>query len=433
MDRELLFARAEDYREELVALRRDFHKYAESGWAEYRTTAKIIQHLRAHGLEPKFGPGVLNLDHAWAYPGEDTVRGHMARAVEQGADPVLVEQMQGGTGAVAVIETGRPGPTIALRVDIDCNDLEECKDPDHRPVREGFASVNPNMMHACGHDGHAAIGLVTAALLQEYKDQLRGTIKVIFQPAEEGDRGALAMVHAGVLDDVDVVLGAHIFHSDEGNGLGGTQTGLYATTKFDVEIRGQASHAGAAPQDGRSAISAACLAVVGMQGFLQDGRGCGRLNVGTIQGGTGRNVTPDRCFMRLETRGSTTEVEQRIYNSAQNTIAGACQAFGCTYTNRIMGICPTGDGDLDLAEVLVRGAEDIPDFLHRRANAVQTGGTDDFSCMIEKVRGQGGKACYMALFTTLASGGHTVRYDFDESILTAGVKAFLSAVDVLTR
>ncbi len=433
MDLNTMFAKADAYQEELIALRRDFHRYAESGWTEFRTTAKIVSFLRSHGLKPKFGPGILNMDYAWAYPDAAYREAEMRRAVRQGADPGLVAQMAGCPGAVAIIETGRPGPTVALRVDIDCNDLQESDAPGHRPRREGFASVNPNRMHACGHDGHTAIGLVTAALLHEHRDELCGTVKLIFQPAEEGDRGALAMVKTGLLDDVDAVLGAHIYSSEEGNGMAGTQTGLYATTKFDIEIRGQSSHAGFAPQEGSNAINAACLAVVGMQSFLQDGRGCGRLNIGTIQGGTGRNVTPDRCFLRLETRGSNTQVEQRLYQSALNTIAGACQAFGCSYTSRIVGLCPTGSGDPDLAEILADAASALPDFRYTRPEAVQTGGTDDFSCMMEAVRAHGGKACYMALFTPLASGHHTALFDFDESILKAGVKAFLSAVDALMK
>lgn len=433
MNLNTLFAQADAYQKELVALRRDFHRYAESGWSEFRTTAKIIEFLRSHGLDPKFGPEILDLEYAWAYPEKKILKEHMDRAVAQGADPELVTQMNGCPGAVSVIKTGRPGPVIALRVDIDSNDMEEARTQAHRPFRDGFDSVNPNMMHACGHDGHTAIGLVTAALLHEHRDELCGTIKVIFQPAEEGDRGALAMVKTGLLDDVDVVLGAHIYNSEAGNGMAGTQTGLYATTKFDVEIKGLSSHAGFAPQDGKNAINAACLAVVGMQSFLQDGRGCSRLNVGTIQGGTGRNVTPDTCRLRMETRGSNTDVEQRLYQSAQNTIAGACQAYGCTYTNRVMGICPTGDGDLDLAEKLAEAAKAVPDFRYTQTEAVQTGGTDDFSCMIEAVRAHGGKACYMALFTPLTSGHHTTLFDFDESILKAGVKAFVSAVDMLMQ
>lgn len=416
----------------LIQTRRDFHRYAESACTEFRTTSKIVEFLRAQGLPVACGKSILDPHRAWAWPGEDAVKKHQERAVEQGADPRIIAQMEGYTGAAAVIETGRPGPVIALRFDIDCNDVEESCAPDHQPCREGFASVNPRQMHACGHDGHAAIGLAVACVLQRHRDELRGTVKLIFQPAEEGDRGAAAVAASGLLDDVDVILAAHIYGSSSGKlGLAGTQTGLYATTKFDITIHGKSAHAGAAPQEGSSAINAACLAVVGMQSFLQDGRGCSRLNVGTISGGTGRNVISETCLLRSETRGSNTEVEQRLYHKAIATAENICAAFDCTCETEIKGICPTGDGDLDLAERIAKAAAQIPDFEEIQTELKQTGGTDDFACMMEKVRSHGGKACYMALLTPLKAGHHNTAFDFDEAILKAGVKAFITAADLL--
>lgn len=417
---------------ELIRIRRDFHHYAESGWREFRTTSKIVEFLKAQGLTVSLGRDIVDPAHALGRPGEETIKQDQARAIRQGADPELVEQMGGYTGAVSVIETGRPGPVIALRFDIDCNDVDESCAQGHRPCREGFASVNPDQMHACGHDGHTAIGMAVAATLQKHREELCGTFKLIFQPAEEGDRGAAAMVAAGLLEDVDVVLSAHIQKSPSGElGLAGTQTGQYATTKFDVTIRGKSAHAGAAPQEGSSAINAACLAVVGMQSFLQDGRGCSRLNVGTISGGSGRNVIPETCVLRAETRGSDTEVEQRLYHKAIETIEGVCAAFGCTCETEIKGLCPTGDGDLDLAERIAQAAAVIPDFAFTQTEMKQTGGTDDFAYMMDAVRAHGGKACYMALISPVEAGHHNSSFDFDEGAMKAGAKAFITVVDML--
>ncbi len=433
MQLQTIFREIDEKEPELIRTRRDLHRYAESGWREFRTTSVVVQRLTALGYDVRFGRAALNPDKAWARPDEEELRREQRRAVAQGADPALVERMEGYTGAVTVLETGRPGPVLALRFDIDCNDVDESCESSHRPRAEGFASVNAHQMHACGHDGHTAIGLAVAELLQRHREELCGTIKLIFQPAEEGDRGSAAVVGSGFLDDVDTVLAVHIYDSRDGKpGFAGTQTGLYATTKFDVTIRGRSAHAGAAPQEGSSAINAACLAILGMQSFLQDGRGSGRLNVGTIAGGTGRNVIPELCVFRAETRGSDTEVEQRLYHRALETVQGACTAFGCSFETQIRGICPTGDGDLDLAERLTRAMAAVPDFAHRQAELKQTGGTDDFACMMEAVHAHGGKACYMALLTPLAAGLHNDAYDFDESILKAGVKAFLTAVDLLT-
>ena len=109
------------------------------------------------------------------------------------------------TGIVATLNTGRPGPTLAFRVDMDALDLSEALDESHRPFRDGFASCNPGMMHACAHDGHTTIGLGLAQVLKQNEAQLNGTIRLIFQPAEEGTRGAKAIVDKGVVDDVQYI------------------------------------------------------------------------------------------------------------------------------------------------------------------------------------------------------------------------------------
>lgn len=133
---------------------------------------------------------------------------------------------------------------------MDALDLNEQHDDSHRPHRDHFASCNAGMMHACGHDGHTAIGLGLAHVLKQYAAQLNGVIKLIFQPAEEGTRGARAMVAAGVVDDVDYFTAIHI-----GTGVpAGTVVcggdNFMATTKFDVQFSGVAAHAGGKPRTG---------------------------------------------------------------------------------------------------------------------------------------------------------------------------------------
>ena len=127
------------------------------------------------------------------------VEAAIERAREAGVSEELLARMEGYTGAVAVLETGRPGPVTAWRCDIDCVLVTESCDASHLPAREGFASEYPGWMHACGHDGHASVGLALARWVMEHKDELVGTIKILFQPAEEGVRGAAAMAVALVL------------------------------------------------------------------------------------------------------------------------------------------------------------------------------------------------------------------------------------------
>ncbi|HCJ1571380.1 TPA: amidohydrolase, partial [Klebsiella pneumoniae] len=230
--------------------RRDFHLHAESGWLEFRTASKVADILDGLGYQLALGRDVIDADSRMGLPDEETLAQAFERAREQGAPERWLPAFEGGfAGVVATLDTGRPGPTLAFRVDMDALDLNEQHDDSHRPHRDHFASCNAGMMHACGHDGHTAIGLGLAHVLKQYAAQLNGVIKLIFQPAEEGTRGARAMVAAGVVDDVDYFTAIHI-----GTGVpAGTVVcggdNFMATTKFDVQFSGVAAHAGGKPED----------------------------------------------------------------------------------------------------------------------------------------------------------------------------------------
>ena len=189
---ETITAEAKNLAPEAVRIRRDLHAHPEEGWMEYYASALVASHLEALGLEvlvgdavtasPRMGlPTVARLDAAYD------------RALKAGADARWLRAMKGGKTGVVGILRGGEGPVVALRFDLDALPLAESDADDHVPVREGFASTWQGTMHACGHDGHTAIGLGVAKLLATHRTQLRGTVKFLFQPAEEGVRGADAM------------------------------------------------------------------------------------------------------------------------------------------------------------------------------------------------------------------------------------------------
>jgi len=430
MEMKCILHHSDKYKEEIVAIRRDFHKYAEGAWREFRTTSKIIEKMNAAGIPVKFGLDVVNPDFVWSYPEPEELELHKKRAIEQGANAELVEKMQGYTGAVATIDSGKPGPVIGLRFDIDCNDVLESTDEEHRPYKEGFASINENFAHACGHDGNAAMGIITALVLNEVKDQLCGKVKIIFQLGEEGDKGAQSMVERGVVDDVNYLLATHLSNCVKGPKyeLISSIAGLFSTTKFDVMIKGTNAHAGGMPQDGNNAILAACSAIMMMNSFLQDAKGVTRLNVGTIQGGTGRNVIPGECFFRMETRGQTTEAEQRLYNAALESVKAACNVYGCTFTTEKMGFAPSAEANPELVEIIMEAGKNVPELGSVIPTYVNTGGTDDITIMMQRVQENGGMASYMFMGTDLYGNPHHGRFDFDEGVLIAGVKCNLAVV-----
>ncbi|MGI6575486.1 MAG: amidohydrolase [bacterium] len=237
----------------VVETYRDFHKYPEPGWTEFRTAATVVKRLQEMGYEVKYGAEVIKEEGMMGVPPAEVLAEKQQQAIEQGADPEIVAKMAGGkTGVVAILDTGKAGPTVGFRVDMDCNEVDEAKDEKHRPFREGFASINEGAMHACGHDAHTAIGLGLAELLMEIKDELKGKVKIVFQPAEEGVRGAKSMMEAGVVDDVDYMIGSHVGVSARKLGqviCGGE--GFLATTKMDVTFTGVPAHAGGEPEAGR--------------------------------------------------------------------------------------------------------------------------------------------------------------------------------------
>ena len=188
------------FSEELISLRREFHKYPENAWTEYRTTVRIIQELASLGIPFWYGRKIHTAGERNNLPAPEVDRLCIERAIRETGEEALIREMSSGyTGVVAFIEGNISGPTVAIRCDIDCNDLQEDLSSEHRPFREGFSSTHENLMHACGHDSHAAIGIGTARILHAYKDRLKGKVVLIFQPAEEGNRGAISMVGSGIL------------------------------------------------------------------------------------------------------------------------------------------------------------------------------------------------------------------------------------------
>ena len=232
---------AADMAPQLANLRRDFHRYPETGWLEMRTSAIIARTLTELGYEVLTGRAVCEESARMGVPPKKTTEAHLERVLAQGTPlEYLTEDMREGfTGVIGVLRCGE-GPTLAMRFDIDALGMIECPQDSHRPTREGFASLNPGMMHACGHDAHAVIGLGTAKALMALREQLHGTLKLIFQPGEEGARGAKAIVAKGHLDDVDFFIGSHVAPThdlDDGDVTPGTY-GSLATTKYDVTFTG---------------------------------------------------------------------------------------------------------------------------------------------------------------------------------------------------
>ncbi len=423
---ELIAKIADDSREEMIARRRDFHKHAETGWFEMRTSSLIARALTNLGYQVLTGEDVCDPEARMGVPTEQELEEGYQRAISQGADPEFVERARGGkTGVIGILRCGE-GPTVAMRFDIDALGVFESDEADHRPAAEGFASVNYGSMHACGHDGHATIGLGVAKALMAVKDQLHGTVRLIFQPAEEGVRGAKGIVEKGHLDGVDYFLSGHL------SGCGKDSTGQFvansygalATCKYDAVYHGVAAHAGGTPNSGKNAMLAACTAVLNLQAIPRHGAGATRINVGRLVAGSGRNVICDEAKLELEVRGATAELNEYMSEYAERVLKAAADMHDCSVDIKLMGSAIPLRSDPEFAAHLRQTAEEKMGLVHDARESFESKGSEDCSYMMKRVQEQGGKAVFMRLLTPMYGAAHNRRYDFGEDVLAMGVKLY---------
>ena len=382
--------RCQDVLQELVAHRRALHRIPEPGLKELKTAAYIRTELQRLGLEIRSGIG--------------------------------------GTGVTGLLRTGRSGPTVMIRADMDGLPITE-------DTGLAFASEHDGMMHACGHDGHMAMALGAARVLHECRHDLHGNVLFVFQPAEEGPGGAMPMIQAGVLQDpkVDCALGMHLW-PDLPKGQLGVREGpvMAAMDRFELTILGRAGH-GAMPHLCVDSLDTGVQVVNGLQRLISrmtDPLEPVVLTVGTFHSGSTFNVIPGRA----ELSGTTRTFNQAIWQSWEERItrvvSGICQSMGAEFElNFIKGFPPLSNhpGTTDLvrqAAVDTVGASQV-------VAQAQTMGGEDMAFFLERVPG-----CYV--FLGVGEEGrapvHNPHFDFDESVLAIGTELFCrGAVDMLEK
>lgn len=409
---------------EMTACRQDLHRYAETGWLEIRTSSIIARKLTQLGYEVLTGKDVCLAEARMGVPAGDILEKNYLRALEQGAiQPYAQQAKDGFTGVIGILRCGE-GPVIAMRFDIDALGVFEDTSDAHRPAREGFSSVNTGMMHACGHDGHTSIGLGVAQVLMNLRHQLRGTVKLIFQPAEEGVRGARAVVAHGHLDDADYLIANHL-----GGGRGsfpyriGLTTGsTLATSKLDITFHGKAAHAGAAPETGDNAMLAAATAVLNLHAIPRCSTGDTRINVGTLHAGSGRNVICDNAVLEVEVRGSSTETNRYVEEYARRIAEAAAQMHGCTCRIDLVGAAESLRSSPEMIALCQEVCKKLD--ISVAPPSARAGASEDCSYMMNRVLSHGGKGVFFNTLTSCAGPAHSRIFDVDESAFPTAVKVF---------
>ncbi|KQT94140.1 peptidase M20 [Marmoricola sp. Leaf446] len=403
---------------DVVALRREIHAHPETAFREVRTTARVAEVLTGLGLEPRTGSGVLERDGIVDYPDDATLDGDAERAVATGADATWVEAVRRDGAALVVDVTGsRPGPTWALRFDTDALPIVESEEAGHVPAREGFRSTFARGMHACGHDGHVAIGLGLAERLRDDPD-FAGTVRFLFQPAEEGGRGARAMLAGGALEGVDRFVALHLgLDLPLGHVVGGA-VGAFATTKLRARFTGVASHAAAAPQDGRNALAAAAAGTLAVLAQPRWSTTDTRVNVGTLRAGDGVNIIPAWAELTAETRALDAAVQDEMTARVTAALQGAAASYGCEVTVTPTGGSTTMESDEAVADALRGHAADL-------GLTAETfgpmGGSDDASLFLAEVQRHGGSGSYVMVGADNPAPHHNPAFDVDERALAHGL------------
>ena len=419
------------YHDQLINIRRQLHQNPEEGWSEFTTTAFLVTTLRGYGYDVLTGRKVV-APEACLGREESVVKAGLERARRNGVSEELLSEMEELTGCVAVLDTGRPGPTLAIRFDIDCVPVTECTDDTHLPAKEGFISKNPGFMHACGHDAHMSMGLAVAHWVMDNKDKLSGKIKILFQPAEEGVRGAAGMAASGILDDCDYFLGSHVAMSAKSGEIATNLYGYLCTTKLDVTFHGKPAHAGACPQEGRNALTAAANATVQMMGISRHSGGMTRINVGQLIAGEGRNVIPSKAVMKLEVRGETGEINQYMVDQVTNICKGIAMSFGVTYEMRKMGEAVDLTADQELVDILNAAGRATPG-ITVVDKALNFGGSEDATILARRVQAHGGKAAFFLWGSDRPSGHHTSTFDIKESDLDPALEVWTHIIPAILK
>ncbi len=293
----------------------------------------------------------------------------------------------------------------------------------------------PGVMHACGHDAHTAVGLGIASILASLQDQWQGTVKLIFQPAEEGVRGAKAMTAARVVDDVDILIDFHFFSGWAANEIVPGIKGFAATHKFDAFFYGQPSHAGGSPQAGKNALLAASTAVLNLYAIPRHSGGMTRINVGRMTAGSGRNVIPAQAHLVIETRGENNELSEYMYEKAQRVLRAAADMYDCRLEIRPMGAAESAGSDRELSERVKAAAQIVGGF--HFLPAFKSGGSEDVTYMMQRVQQNGGLAVSVGVGADVSGirstekekynqvlRAHTSHYDIDEGALIKAVVLF---------
>ncbi|WP_423798268.1 amidohydrolase [Neobacillus sp. SAB-20_R2A] len=405
----------------VIDLRRDFHRYPELGFTEFRTASKVVGVLKFLGFNVLYGEDAIDSDSRRGVPSKRELDEAYARAINYGANLEIIERMKGGnTAVVGELKGKKEGPTVAFRFDMDALPIHESRDEDHYPYSKEFSSEYFGIMHACAHDGHTAIGLLLAERLA-YRE-FAGTLKLIFQPAEEGGRGGYAMSQKGIVDDVDFLFCSHLGLDLPLGEVHGGNSKFLASSKLKAYFYGVPSHAGGTPEKGRNALLGAATALLNIHAIPRFSGGTTRVNVGILEGGTAANIIPSEASMVIDVRSDKAEIKDELEERVKSIVEHSALMHGLTSKIDIIGEATTIHPDPELVSVVLEEAKQIEGFTSFKEDCDISLGSEDASFLIKRVQDKGGKGTYMNIGSPLPAPHHHHKFDIDEAVLPLAVQ-----------
>jgi amidohydrolase len=392
---------ANEVEQKVIEWRRHFHQYPELSNRETKTGAYIAEYMKSLGLE--------------------------------------VQHPVAKTGVVAILKTGKPGPVIALRADIDALPVTERNSlPFASKEKAVFNGQETGVMHACGHDSHTAILMGVATILTKNKTDLKGTIKFVFQPAEEGapageEGGAALMVKEGVLENpkVDAIFGMHISSMTPLGMITYRPGGLLAASDtWSITVKGRQAH-GSAPWMGVDPIVVAAQIINGLQTIISRQseltKEAAVITVGRLQSGIRENIIPEEAFMAGTIRTLDAGMQDKIHEKIKLTATKIAESAGATAEVTIRRGYPITYNDPALTEKMTMSLERAAG-KDKTIRISASTGAEDFSFFQQKVPG-------LFFFVGALPAGqdpatapshHTPDFMIDEKGFLTGIKAMLN-------
>lgn len=367
-------------------LRREFHQNPELGFQEHYSSKRIAEELEKMKIQFETGVGI--------------------------------------TGVVATIEGKSPGKTVLLRFDMDALPITEKNQVD-------YASKNNGVMHACGHDGHMAIGLTAARILSSWMKDYSGKVEIVFQPAEEGLGGAEKMINEGLLKRLkpDIAIGMHVWNEKPLGWFGISPGAVMAGADFfEICVTGKGGH-GALPENTRDPILATAQIITALQSIVSRNispKETAVLSITQIMGGETYNVIPGEVLLKGTIRTFKKGVRDNLIDRMENIIEGISNGMGCSASLKFVMTDPPTVNDESITRKLITLTKELfPESVID--SDYRSMGSEDMAYFLEKVPG-----CYVYIGSRneqkgLIQGHHHPEFDFDEQVLPEAVALMVSS------